>query len=164
MIVSLNEIETSCYRAALGVGLPHGLAQDAALIGARLVATQAHGLAVMLRALKYADVNRVEPPVFARDGAVWRSRYGILPSLVAGPIAADLKRADPTVVVETGSTDETGIIAVCLDQRTQVWPSSPLEIPDELWRDLQTLGARTYVPASANSRVMGAGPGQRDDD
>lgn len=164
MIVSLNEIETSCYRAALGVGLSHGLAQDAALIGARLVATQAHGLAVMLRALNYADANRVEPPVFARDGAVWRPRYGIVPSLVAGPIAADLKRADPSLVVEIGLTDELSIIAICMDQCPPVWPLSPLEVSNDLWRELQGLVARTYVPASAASRIKGAGAGLRDDD
>lgn len=164
MIVSLNEIETSCYRAALGVGLPHGLAQDAALIGVRLAATRPDGLAVMLRGLQFADANRVEHPIFKRDGPVWRSRHRRVAALVAGPIAADLKWADPSVAVETGWTDEPAIIAICLDQSPHAWPSDPLEVPDELWRDLQVLGARTYVPASAASRVMGAGAGLRDAD
>lgn len=164
MIVSLNEIETSCYRAALGVGLPHGLAQDASVIGARLVATRPDGLAVMLRGLEFAGANRMQAPVFARDGAVWRSRFGILASLVAGPIAADLMRADPSIAVEIGTTDEPAIIDICLNEHPQSSRSSPLEVPDDLWRELQRLGARSYVPASAASRLKGAGAGLRDED
>lgn len=164
MIVSLNEIETGCHRGALGVGLGHGLAQDAAWIGARLVATRSDGLAVMLRALQFADANRVRAPVFKREGAVWRSGPGMVTCLVAGPIAADLKSADPSMAIEIGLTDEPLIIAICLDQSRRSWPACPLDVADDLWRDLQALGARTYVRASATSRVMGAGAGPRDAD
>ena len=68
MIVSRNEIEAVCYRAALGAGLSYGLAEDAAAIAGRLAALYPDGLAIMLRALTFADANRIAPPIFVRDG------------------------------------------------------------------------------------------------
>ena len=35
----------------------------------------------------------------------------------------------------------------------------PVEVEDCVWRELQTLAARTYVPASDRSRLQGAGAG-----
>ena len=42
--------------------------------------------------------------------------------------------------------------------------SGEIEAPDEIWRELGRLAARTYVPASETSRLMGAGAGLRDND
>ncbi len=166
MIVSLNEIETGCYRAALGVGLPQGFAQDAGVIGATLVATRSDGLTIMLRGLEFASAsaNLPKPPVFERVGEVWRSRQGMVAALVAGPIAADLRQAFSSMAVEIGSTDEPAIVAICLDESSPTPPSGSIEVDDELWGRLQRLGARTYVPASADSRAKGAGPGRQDHD
>lgn len=164
MIVSLNEIETACYRAALGVKLSHGLAEDAARIGVRLVTAMPDGLAIMLRALHSADANRVSPPVFARDGHIWRSRYPFLPSLQAGPVAADLRKAEPGVRVEIGATDEPAIVDICLAEGTSELAIMPIEVDDGLWAELHRLAARTYVPASKISRVTGAGAGSSDND
>ena len=36
--------------------------------------------------------------------------------------------------------------------------------PDDAWRALQALEHRTYVPASAHSRLSGAGAGMLDND
>lgn len=165
MIVSLNEVEAVCYRAALGVDLPHGLAEDAVRIAARLVTTVPDGLAIMLRALHSADVNRVAAPVFARDGHIWRARYPFLPSLHAGPVAADLRLAEPGVRIEIGATDETAIVDICLTpERPAGLAIGPIEVDDGLWCELHSLAARTYVPASMTSRLMGAGAGTKDDD
>lgn len=164
MIVSLNEIETSCYRAALGVGLSHGLAQDAAAIGVKLLASRPDGLAVMLRALRFADAHPLAPPAFIREAKRWRPRLGVVPSLIAGPFAADLRQADPAAVVDLRATDELAVIVACLDGLAVVPPAHPLEVHDSQWRELQKLAARTYVPASEASRLRGAGAGLRDDD
>lgn len=40
----------------------------------------------------------------------------------------------------------------------------PVTVDDALWQDLQTFAARTYVPASDRSRLMGAGAGLSDND
>jgi hypothetical protein len=165
MIVSLNEVEMTCYRAALGVNLPHGLAEDAASIAAKLVTTVPAGLAIMLRALRSAEGNYVAPPVFARDGHIWRARYPFLPSLQAGPIAADLENAEPGVQVEICATDEPSIVDICRRHGTPNGvPGIPIEVEDALWRELLRLAARTYVPASRISRLTGAGAGADEKD
>jgi hypothetical protein len=152
MIVSLNEVEVMSYRAALGVGLTHGLAEDAAHIAARLVTASPDGLAIMLRALHSADKNRVAAPVFVRDGTVWRSRYPFLPSLHGGPVAAGLRLAQPGVEIEMAATDEPAILDICLTAAKPIGP------------EISRLAARTYVPASRTSRLMGAGAGSEDND
>jgi hypothetical protein len=38
------------------------------------------------------------------------------------------------------------------------------QVPVELWRALDDLASRTYVPASAESRALGAGAGDTDND
>jgi len=164
MIVSLNEIETAAYRAALGVGLDHGLAQDAGAIAVKLVPSRPDGLAILLRALNFADANRIAPPVFVREGQHFRPRHAVLPSLVAGPIAADLRRAEPDAAVDTSRADEPAIVELCLSPPAGNAPDHGVAVTGGLWQDLQRLAARTYVPASETSRLMGAGAGLRDTD
>lgn len=163
MIVSRNEVESMCYRAALGAGLSHGLAEDAAVIGARLAQSRPDGLAVMLRALQGADASPVAAPVFRREGAKWRAAHPFVPALVMGPIAADLRQAEPGVEIVMAETDVPAILDICLV------PDAPaglagIEAPDDIWRELGRLAARTYVPASETSRLMGAGAGLSDND
>ena len=43
-------------------------------------------------------------------------------------------------------------------------PSGPLEIEDHRWSVLEAMAARTYVPASTESRAKGAGAGLTDND
>lgn len=164
MIVSLNEVETLCYRAALGVNLPQGLAEDAARIAGRLVAAMPDGLAIMLRALRSADASRVAPPLFTRDGNFWRSRYPFLPSLHAGPVAADLRLAEPGIGIDIGAADEPAIVDICLTEGQAGLAIAPIEVDDGLWREIHLLAARTYVPASKTSRLTGAGGGSSDND
>lgn len=163
MIVSRNEVESMCYRAALGVGLSHGLAEDAAVIGARLAQSRHDGLAIMLRALQGADASPVAAPVFRREAAAWRAAHPFVPALAMGPIMADLRRAEPGVEIAMAKTDEPAILDICLAPDATAEPSG-IEAPDEIWRDLGRLAARTYVPASETSRLMGAGAGLSDND
>ena len=164
MIISLNEVETVCYRAALGAGLSYGLAQDAAVIGVKLIASRADGPAILLRALHFAESHPMTPPVFVADDTAWHSRGGVLPSLIAGPIAADLRRANPARRINIEATDEPAIIALCLEDCPLVPPRAPLEISSTHWRQLQKFAARTYVPASEAPRRKGAGASLLDDD
>ena len=96
MIVSRNEIETTCQRAALGVGLAHGFAEDAAAIAARLAADGEDVAAIMLTALSSIEENGIPIPYFNHDERLWRSaEQAVVPALMAGPCAADLLRAEP---------------------------------------------------------------------
>lgn len=165
MIVSFNEIETMCYRAALGVGLTHGLAEDAAHIGQRLAVDRPDGLEIMHRALLSAETNPVTGPVFVREGRAWRAGGFRVPALVAGPVAADLRSADPRAEIVTTAVDEPAIMEICLSAAQGPAPAmEPLDVPERLWRDLGKLAARTYVPATDLSRLMGAGAGLSDND
>lgn len=191
MIVSRNEIEATCHRAALGVGLPHGFAEDAATIAAWLAAGGVDVAAIMLAALSSVEQNRIPLPCFSHDGNVWRSaEHAIVPSLVAGPCAADLLRADPRAAVEIYRTDEPKVIAAALAiagldgtdvplvrgqsmrlaARRGKPPSPPgqraegFAVADAVWQELLSFAARTYVPASEQSRIKGAGAGLSDND
>ena len=164
MIVSLNEIQTTCYRAALGVGLSHGLAEDASSIVTRLVAGGPGGLATMLRALTFADAHRVAAPVFALENGTYVARHAVLPALMAGPVVADLKCADPDAAIDLSLVDEPAVIEACLAAPPQALPAVAIEVPGGLWQALVALAARTYVPRSETSRLMGAGAGLRDND
>jgi len=162
MIVSRNEVESMCYRAALGAGLSHGLAEDSAVIGARLAQSRPDGLAIMLLALQGAE-SRPAAPVFRRDGGAWRAAHSFVPALVMVPIVADLRQAEPGVEIVIAETDVPAILDICIAPEVAAG-SGEIEAPDEIWRELGRLAARTYVPASETSRLMGAGAGLRDND
>ncbi len=156
MIVSLNEVENACHRAALGVGLSQGLAEDASWIGASLVTSGPDGLARMLAALRQADSSRTRNPAFTRAGTGWVLDTGV-PALVAGPALSDLLQTEPDLDLQIGPVAFPEIFNLCRAGR-QPPPREPLQVDDELWRELLSLAARTYVPASDASRQRGAGP------
>lgn len=163
MIVTLNEIETTCYRAALGVGLQQGLAEDAGRIAVKLACRHAGALHIMLRALRTAEASPVTPPVFIRKDDAWAPSRPSLPALFAAPIAMELCLAEPGVTVGLGAIDEPAILAAC-GEGDPLPPDHPLEADIETWRELARLASRTYVPASATSRNSGAGAGMIDND
>jgi Protein of unknown function (DUF3726) len=156
MMVSLNEVENACHRAALGVGLSQGLAEDASWIGASLVTTRRDGLARMLAALRQADFSRARHPAFTRSERGWVLDPSV-PALVAGPALSDLLQAEPHLDLEIGPAAFPEIFDLCRAGR-QPPPGEPLQVDDDQWRELLALAARTYVPASEASRQRGAGP------
>ena len=80
-----------------------------------------------------------------------------------GPIVADLRQAEPGVEIVMAETDVPAILDICIAPEVAAG-SGEIEAPDEIWRELGRLAARTYVPASETSRLMGAGAGLRDND
>lgn len=48
--------------------------------------------------------------------------------------------------------------------KVQAQPSGRVEVDESIWRQLQRLAHRTYVPASEQSRLLGAGAGNIDND
>jgi hypothetical protein len=156
MIVSLNEVENACHRAALGVGLSHGLAEDAAWIGAGLVTSRPDGLIRMLAALRQAEQSRPHRPAFTRNATGWVLDNDV-PALVAGPALADLSMTALDSEIQIGPTAFPEILEICRAGR-QPPPAEPLHVAEEQWRELLDLAARTYVPASDTSRLRGAGP------
>ncbi len=156
MIVSLNEVENACHRAALGVGLSHGLAEDAAWIGASLVTSRPDGLVLMLAALRQFEASQARGPAFTRHATCWVLDTD-LPALVAGPALADLSMSGLDDEIQIGPTAFPEILDICRAGR-QPPPAAPLHVAEDQWRELLDLAARTYVPASDTSRRRGAGP------
>lgn len=163
MIVTVNEIESTCTRAALGVGLPQGLAEDAGRIAVKLVCRHDDGLEIMLRALRSVDDHPVEGPAFIRKDDGWVASRPSLPALVAAPAAMELCLAEPGVSVGLGAIDEPAILAACGDDEPQP-PDEPIAADEATWSAIIRLAARTYVPATETSRVTGAGAGLTDND
>lgn len=155
MILSLNEIEATCHRAALGAKLPHGLAEDAAWIGGRLITSRTDGLLRMLDALRQAGDWNLSGPAFVAGIGGWRHVAG-MPALAAAPAAADLRRLDPAArfVVEDPLTRE--IVDLCVLPEPPP-PVMPISVDDEAWERLLDYAAQSYVPASETSRRRGAG-------
>lgn len=166
MIVSLNEIESTCYRAGLGVGLPHGLAEDAAATASRLAQAGEDAAGMMLRGLRRAEGFSFATPVFTRRDSAWVAARPELPALVAGPMAADLEAAGHPVQLDGAVSDDEALLAAArgLLPQTARREAAGFAVSDADWRDLQALAARTYVKSSARSRLMGAGAGLRDSD
>jgi len=75
--------------------------------------------------------------------------------------------AIPAAVLAAAFADS---VAIALEQNDRLEQSptrrgsSGYEVPDDAWSALQELEHRTYVPASAQSRIAGAGAGLLDND
>ena len=166
MIVSLNEIESTCYRAGLGAGLPHGLAEDAAATASRLALAGKDAAGLMLRGLRQAEGFSFATPAFVRQGDAWVAARPGLPALVAGPMAADLEAAAHPVHLDGAVVGDEALLAEARGQAAAPvsGEAAGFEVSGDDWRELQALAARTYVKSSARSRLMGAGAGLRDSD
>ncbi len=97
MHVSLNEFQATAAKAAVGAGLPSGLAASVAAAAGWLAVRRLPGLQVLLAASDPAFTDGDLPaPAECRAG-LW-----VFPdarAVVAGPSAVDLMLADPTVEV-----------------------------------------------------------------
>jgi hypothetical protein len=75
--------------------------------------------------------------------------------------------AVPAAALAAAFADRIAIALEPVDHLGQVWPrreQSGYVAPDDAWRSLQAFEHRTYVPASAQSRLAGAGAGLLDND
>lgn len=192
MIVSLNEMVTVSYRAALGAGLGYGLAEDAAAAAARLATADTDVAGTMLSALRCAeDCGPVALSLKNTDGGVRLSADRPLPALRAGPAIADLLQTGRVSAVTVTLADDIGVVMaaiaaaglepvvrcealagrgcyrILLVAAGGAGPANPrtqISVTEENWRNLLVLAARTYVPASEVSRLRGAGAGLSDSD
>lgn len=161
MIVSVNEVETTCYRAALGVGLAPGVAEDAAAAAGRLVMANAGSLPLLLEALRGAEREPSLVP-FVRSPDGWKPAREKLPALIAGPALSDLVSAGEAVDSHF-QADVPEVLQACLAGGSGN-ESDEISVDAVVWSEIQKLAARTYVKSSERSRLKGAGAGMRDED
>ena len=84
MYMSLNEIDVSVKRAARGVGMSWGLAEEAGKAARWLAARRLTRLELVIDYLCSQDHRPYEDMRPRRNGAVWSSRGGRLCPIVAG--------------------------------------------------------------------------------
>lgn len=94
MIVSLNEIEVNLRKAAIGAGLPLGLAEDLGRAATWLAVFELPAVAICLGALEHLRAGTAgEARLEENEAGSWVLRSNAvaqLSSLYAGPAAADL--------------------------------------------------------------------------
>ena len=191
MIVSLNEIESLALKSARGAGMSWGLAEEAAVAASWLAARSlpwAETLADLLAQQPVACQPRIEGDAIAPSRAVrdilaplWLAPFvarwttpgravrlawgevslAIGPNTLSNPGAAAME----ALAAPFASCVEIALVpgadtAHSLRQRNR----DGYPVADDAWRALQLLEHRTYVPASAQSRLSGAGAGLLDND
>jgi hypothetical protein len=90
VIVSLNEIETTVRKAALGVGLPLGIAEEAGLAAAWAATLPIAIETLISEALANIDEKRVARPCFTLANGLCRADGGTTSALWLGPTATDI--------------------------------------------------------------------------
>ena len=93
MYLSLNEIDVSVKRAARGVGMSWGLAEEAGKAARWLAARRLTRLELVIDYLCSQDHRPYEDMRPRRNGAVWSSRGGRLCPIVAGASFSDGARS-----------------------------------------------------------------------
>jgi len=133
---SANEIISLGIKAARGAGFDIGLAQD---FGAAL-------------AIHLSETRNPDQIIAAlRD-----------PN---GPIVQMPPRIDALLDPGDTGADQFRGLALSYFQASQTYPLKPrIALPADLETHLQTLAAKTYVPATEASRLAGAGAGLTDND
>ncbi len=192
--LSLNEVETLAQKAARGAGLPWGAAEDAGRSAAwlaRHVGAWADSLLVLLDA---PPPDAQSPLLLAgplADGAVATAErvaapLWVLPMLLVGPGRYNpvvLRLGDVEISCNPGEDPGATLPAEALAALVMApvavrlaearLTALPHALPARSRRSLvaaatvarlAALAARTYVPASAESRLRGAGAGLLDDE
>lgn len=178
---SLTEAEALLLKAARGAGVPAGHTDDFARAGRYLLATDPQAADQLLLALAGPHV----PASLSDDGKTIAPACAVM----AGPLALDLmicgasrivlQDVDAPAVVRAMlalACAERGLLAQavasgrditlarCVAPAMPVFHGGHVKVPVAVWEGLETLAARTFVPATLASRLAGAGAGLTDND
>ncbi len=192
--LSLNEVETLAAKAARGAGLPWGVAEDAGRSAVWIASHSGTWAESLLALLEAPLPDAPSPLLLAAalaDGALATAErvaapVWILPPLLAGPGRCEpvvLRLGDADIRCNPGEDPSSTLPAEALAALAEApvavrraearLPPLPHALPAR-WRRsavavatlarLEALAARTYVPASDESRLRGAGAGLLDDE
>jgi hypothetical protein len=192
--LSLNEVETMALKAARGAGLPWGVAEDtgrsAAWLARHLGAWADSLLDLLERPPPAANAPLLLAGAFA-DGAIATAEFVMSPIWVLPPLLLGPGRRDPLVlrlgaaevrcnpgedasatlpadalVARAAGPVRIGVRQERVSPLPHALPArfSRSRLPLALWHRLERLAAETYVPASTESRLRGAGAGLLDDE
>lgn len=162
MRVSRSEFEATVRKAARGADWPAALAEDLSRAAGALASTGGTGGELGLNMVE--DDQR---DILAATITAFEMSLSGAPSTVTG-VADDLLAG---CALSLGAEHGVGfdIKANGDDATISAAPAKPVEIVEifvsaKVWDSLQTLAHKSYVPASAASRLAGAGAGLTDND
>lgn len=178
---SLNEIEVGLKKAAIGAGWQIGLAEDIGRATAILAGSGRDGVAAVL-----AELQKDQTAILTIEGKVAKccgtpliaSSVAGFDMLGAGVVDAVEFEMDADIdllmaIAQVAQADqgagfevhrEVDKITVRLGAQAIFPLSDGAEVAEDLWDQVTQLVAKTFVPASKNSRLSGAGAGMTDND
>lgn len=153
--VSENQVATLVEKAAVGAGYDQGTGQWLAVVVTMALKADKPGLNYARRALSTAP----EPAGIEETPGGWRCTSEV--SLVAGPILTDLIMANLPIAPPKLDVPETWQTLMAGPQdKTQ----APFQVGANDWAFCEALANKTYVPATEENRLSGAGAGLNDVD
>jgi hypothetical protein len=184
MLCSLNEIEMQVRKAVRGAGYGWGMAEEAGK-AARWLSCHGHAAVPAFLGL-CARFDRSAYMAIAPSSTegIWTAPGGILCPLIAGitlrDFAPDRMESGPMAfpvifaafalpagyAVETSDLSAPSVVTLTCRRKMQpgrdgadiVLPPG-VSVDEDVWRRIDVLARRTYVPASDVSRRTGAGAG-----
>ena len=159
MRVSLNEFQSAARKAARGAGWPYALAEDLSKAAAALTGSGGNGAAMALRVITDEDQALVSECLLAFELA-----------LAGDGGSAPMKDAElvSALAMSLGAEHRTGfdVSSSGMITRAAHKPTAPdaADVDAADWERLNKLAMKSYVPASAESRLGGAGAGLTDND
>lgn len=185
ILLSYNEVLSTTRKAASGVGLPHGIAEEIGHAAVWLSARGVDAIAVVVRALSGSGPQSILAGLAVIDAlccgegpeeAALESTDCSLLLLALAGVAADnpglslaAQREDKTLLSLDAACREPAT-SLCLVRRRQgnaaeaALSPRPAATSQAAYAAALQLAAKTYVPASDLSRAMGAGAGTTDND
>ena len=151
--LSLNEYETLLKKAAVGSGLPWGLAEDAAACGAWFMS---FGVNELNTWIAYLNDNSFWVDYCKKIDQPKSNKLNNIFDLVASVYV------NPDTVVKLNSY-EWNIQGLIIDGVKQI-PSYRACLSEKQFKILNEYAYKTYAPATDESRLSGAGAGLSDND
>jgi len=167
---SLNEVEATVKKAVRAVGYPWGLAEEAGR-SARWLCHYGHdGCAAVIRHLSVfdglIDSDNLDAHSPCTQTGIWRADVAPLCPFYSGVSLSD--RAQPLVkasVTDNSQSVLSDVTMSLVDTQIAHDTLSQRGYPGEkTWQVLNQYAARTYAPATEESRLKGAGAGLSDND
>ncbi len=170
---SLNEIAGMVQKAARGAGLPTGQAEDLGRVAAYLAGTGGRitpVTAALQEPFCKVDVTWTDSGVevhqgpaaligpIVRDAFTMGHKAAVLADIAHAPLIA-------AFLAENGIALKWDQKHLSLSDTTVIKPTcKPVPIPPADWAIWSALAAKTYVPETEASRLVGAGAGLTDND
>ncbi len=162
MRVSRSEFEAIVRKAARGAGWPPALAEDLSHAAGALAASGGHGGALALTMIDTDQRAMLAECISALELAIGGA------SIALTNVQDDLLDA---CVLSIGAEHHTGFDITRDGNHSEIRlapfqdrPVYEIAVSEDTWGSLQTFSAKSYVPASAASRLAGAGAGLTDND